>query len=318
MKILFIGYSNLFKKRILPILNDLPEIKEVHIAKYKNQKWDTDYMPIHKIISLYDNYEEGFINSDANICYISSVNSDHFNSALNSIDRGFHTIIDKPATTKITELRILLKKAKKKNILLAESVIYTYHPNIIKIKNIFKKSQIKHINAVFSFPPLDPNNFRYKKELGGGAINDTGPYAASIGRYFFNQLPQKVYCSKILNSNDLDIGYTLLIEYPNNKTLTGHFGFTTEYTNQASFLGDNLFVTTSRIFTPPEDLLIPIEIKSDDKIHIEYTYKENAFYIFFKEILSTIKKKNYDGFRNDMYIDGQILDMIRKPMPIFF
>jgi len=315
MKILFIGYSNLFKKRILPILNDLPEITEIHIAKYKEQKWDKDYMDIWKINRLYDNYEEGFINSDANICYISSVNSNHFKSAKESIDRGFHTIIDKPATTTISELRILLALAKKKNILLAESVVYTYHPNMAEIKNIFdnRKSSITNIHAIFSFPPLDSNNFRYKKELGGGAINDTGPYAASIGRYFFNQLPQKVYCSKILNSNNLDIGYTLLIEYPNNKTLTGHFGFTTEYTNQASFLGDNLFVTINRIFTPPEDLLIPIEIKSDDKIYIRYTYKENAFYVFFKEILSAIKNKNYDRFRNDMYKDGQILDMIRKP-----
>ncbi len=41
-----------------------------------------------------------------------------------------------------------------------------------------------HITVDFSFPPLDPENFRYKKDLGGGALNDLGPYAVSAGRVF--------------------------------------------------------------------------------------------------------------------------------------
>lgn len=32
---------------------------------------------------------------------------------------------------------------------------------------------VKHITVHFSFPPLHPDNFRYKKNAGGGAIYDT-------------------------------------------------------------------------------------------------------------------------------------------------
>lgn len=314
MKILFIGYSNLFKKRIMPILERLPEITKVEVAKYDSQLWDFEYKKI-KHFKGYNNYDEAFKFSNADIAYISSVNSDHFGSAKRAIERGFHTIVDKPATTSLVGLNILLELAKKKNVLLAESTVYTYHPNVIKIKNIFEeeKSQIKNINTIFSFPPLDPNNFRYNKELGGGAINDTGPYAASLGRFFFNEIPERVYCHKVISKNNLDIAYTLLMKYSENKTLNGYFGFTTEYTNEAFLLANNLSISIERIFTTPEDLLVPINIKSNNNIFVKYTRKENSFLMFFREILSAIQNKNYEKFRNDMYMDGKTLEMIRKP-----
>ncbi len=40
--IMFLGYSNLVKGRILPILNKAG-FTEVTIAKYEGQPWDEDY-----------------------------------------------------------------------------------------------------------------------------------------------------------------------------------------------------------------------------------------------------------------------------------
>ena len=101
MKILFIGYSKLFKNRLIPVLNQLPEIEEIHIAKFKDQEWDKEIeqLTCSKIV-LYDSYEEGY-KANVDIAYITSVNSDHYNSAKITLKRGIHTIIDKPAVVLI-------------------------------------------------------------------------------------------------------------------------------------------------------------------------------------------------------------------------
>jgi NDP-hexose-3-ketoreductase len=317
MKILIIGYSNLFKNRIIPILYRFPIIKEVHVAKFEEQKWDDCIDNInerYKVVK-YNNYDDAFKSADVDLTYVSSVNSDHFKSAKASLSRGLHTIIDKPATLNLSELNTLLKISRSKNLLLAESTVYLYHPQFEEMKNIFceKYSHINAINAIFSFPLLK-NNFRYKKELGGGAINDTGSYVASLARYFFNEIPKSIYCSKIMDEekSGLELAYTILMEFSKNRNLMGHFGFLTEYVNQINLLGPHLFISADRVFTIPEDKSQKLKVRADDKEYSVEIVARNNFLIFFKEIFSALENKDYEKFRKDMYMDGLILDKIRK------
>ena len=62
---------------------------------------------------------------------------------------------------------------------------------------------------------------------------DTAPYAVSVGRYFFGSRPEKISCVVSERQQDgLDIEYSLMMSYPDGKTMIGHFGFNTEYINQ--------------------------------------------------------------------------------------
>ena len=56
--ILFLGYSNLVKGRILPILGKAG-FTEVSIAKYQGQPWDDGCKSCGLPVTCYDNYEEG-------------------------------------------------------------------------------------------------------------------------------------------------------------------------------------------------------------------------------------------------------------------
>ena len=313
MKILFIGYSSLFKRRILPYLDKLP-FEEVHIAKYKNQEWDHDYKKYDTKIVTYDSYEDGFKNAKVDICYISSINADHFISAVTSLRLGFHTIIDKPATLNIRELNILFSLANENNILLAESTVYTYHPQFTEIKKIFEeqKSKIQVINTMFSFPPLGYDNFRYNRSTGGGAINDTSPYAASIGRYFFNELPDKVHT--IINGtfNDVETSYSIVMQYPNGQSMIGHFGFTTEYVNDLTLLGENIKVSISRTYTIPPSSKTSIKVRSKNAEWVVDVESANVFLLFFEDIIKTIESSDYIKFTHRMIMDAKIRNLILK------
>jgi hypothetical protein len=316
MKILFLGYSKLFKNRLIPVLNQLTEITEIHIAKFKNQEWDNEYKKLNLTPILYDSYQDALKKAKIDICYISSVNSSHYDLAKASLLRGWHTIVDKPITINKEELEDLIERSDRlgqQPCLLAESLVYIYHPQFQKIKEILTENnaKIKTINVLFSIPPLDKNNFRYNKELGGGVINDMGPYAVSIGRYFFNEKPNDVICKIGECVNDVDISFDVILKYSNNKSVIGHFGFNTEYINSMIILGDNIKILIDPVFTIPDHInaLIKYQIKNSD--HIEITDKCNNFYLFFKDIFNAINNKDLNKFKNIMMTDCKTLELLR-------
>ena len=124
-RILFLGYSNLIKARILPILSRL-SIKSYSIAKYEGQDWD-DWDGLNTI-DKYNTYEEGLNNFKGELVYVSTVNSTHFLYAKLALEYGFHVIVDKPATMEYVQASKLIEVAKQKNLLVCESTVYLYHP----------------------------------------------------------------------------------------------------------------------------------------------------------------------------------------------
>ena len=310
--ILFLGYSNLLKSRILPII-ELLDIQSVSIAKFSEQKWDDELKKYTFPISLYDNYEDALNHFQGNIVYVSTVNSTHYEYALLSLEKGFNVIIDKPATLLLDEAVHIVNVAKQKNLLLSEATVYLMHPQFSLIDEIFVRNndRPKLITAHFSMPPFKNDNFRYKKELGGGAIFDTSPYVVSLGRYFFNELPVDVKCFVNERVNDgLDIAYSLIMAYRNGKCMIGHFGFNTEYINQLTIVGTQTKISLNRVFTIPDDLKNVICITHKNISSEERTETGNNFKLYLEKCLNALNVGNYENFYNDLLLDAEAKETI--------
>ena len=159
-----------------------------------------------------------------------------------ALEAGFHTIVDKPATLTFAEATDLVALAREKHLFLGESTVYLMHPQLETIRRIFEENgdAPKLLTVHFTMPPFKPENFRYRKSLGGGAIMDTAPYAVSVARYFFGEEPRQVFCVVNERQEDgLDIEYSLLMQYPGGKSMVGHFGFNTEYVDRQPDLHDS-------------------------------------------------------------------------------
>jgi len=310
--ILFLGYSNLLKARILPIVESL-DIQSVSIAKYNEQQWDDELKKYTFPIQLYDNYEDAINRFQGNIVYITTVNSAHYKYALLCLEKGFNVIIDKPATLRLKEAANLVNLAKQKNVLLCEATVYLMHPQFKLIDGVFAKNNDspKLITAHFSMPPFKNGNFRYKKALGGGAFFDTSPYAVSLGRYFFKNPPEHVKCVVNERTEDgLDIEYSLMMTYGNGKSLIGHFGFNTEYINQIMIIGTFTNVSLNRVFTIPELQENVIYITHNNTASEERSASGNNFQLFLRKCLNSLDTGNYKGFYDDFLLDAKAKEMI--------
>lgn len=309
---MFLGYSNLVKGRILPILKKAG-FTEVSIAKYEGQPWDEDYNNCGLPVTCYDNYEEGLANFKGDVVYVSTVNSTHVQYGKKSLEAGFNTIIDKPATSTYAEAQELVDLAKSKGLFVGESTVYLEHPQLTTIKKIFANNgdAPKMLTVHFTMPPFKPENFRYQKTLGGGAIMDTAPYAVSVARYFLGGKPEQVFC--IVNerqADGLDIEYSLLMQYANGKSMIGHFGFNTEYVNQVFLMGNRTNVTVNRIFTIPDTMENELIVNHMNETSKVKTPSGNNFELYLAKTLKNIQAYQFEEAYQSLLSDAWVKQMI--------
>ena len=313
MRVLILGYSKFVQNRVLPALSKLPDISVdiVSVSGSGNISSQAD-----SVDRIFYNYDTALLESKADIVYVSTVNSTHALLVEKALRKGSHVIVDKPAFINFKDAVRLTNLADKSKLCLAESNIYEYHRQIDLIKDIFKQSNSAPIKliAAFSFPPMNPDNFRYSKKLGGGALWDLGPYAVSIGRIFFNEQPQEIIArvGSITGKDNIDISFFVLARYSGGRSMIGEFGFDTEYRNYLNVLGPETSVSLSRIFTTPADMQNELQIQQQNKNSVVRVPNSDNFLNFFEKLTDAVKTGGYGEFSRILLADAFSLKKLRK------
>lgn len=318
MKILIIGYSSLVRRRILPYLNEIPDIDSIDIAKYHLQK-DETVNDLRIPFRIFNSYEEAIEKSDAGIAYISTTNQAHDLWAKKALERRMHVIVDKPAFSSLNQTLDLVKLSEKKDLGLAEATVYSYHSQLIEALKTLAEYDLKPTDLTinFAFPELGKENFRYRKSLGGGALNDLGPYLVSAGRIFFNDLPEHSVCQLNSFSNynypdNVESSFSALLKYSNGRSLVGQFSFNSEYINRIYVSGTNFSLEINRAFTPPCDVNNEVIFRMNNKSMILQSGLSNSFVNFLNDFISAIKQHEFSKFRETLLQDSKALEILRS------
>ena len=311
---MFIGYSSVIRRRILPFIHEIKSLTSVDIAKYYTQK-NENIEPFNINGEIYDSYDEAIEKSNADIAYISTVNSAHAIWTEKALKRGMHVIVDKPAFLSLEKSMELVELAGKLNLGIAEANVYPFHSQISRIKEAIENENLypTHITINFSFPPLDPGNFRYKKELGGGALNDLGPYAVSAGRVFFNESPEKIFCliNDLDSEHEVETSFNVVAQYSNGRSMTGHFGFCSEYINRLNLFGKNFYFEINNVFTPKSDLENEILLRMNNSSRMIKTEKSNCFINFLQCFIDSIERDEQETFSSLLIQDARAIELLK-------
>lgn len=312
LHLLLLGYSRIARKRIIPVLEASGQVKSLDIATKSLVQSARAEQKIPG--EVFDSYSEALEKSRADIVYISLVNSDHALWAEKALESGRHVIVDKPAFLNYDDAERLITLAKDKKCLLAEANVFSFHPQIGKVKSEFKKACTAptRVTSIFSFPPLNKDDFRYLKACGGGAINDLGPYAISSGTVFFKDPPLKVYCHvNEYAASGVDISFSLTAVYAKGCSMVGHFSFNTEYQNTLTILGPSLSISFDRVFTIPPDYSNTLNIRKQNKMDSVLVPASDCFENFFSCVFKAINEKQFDDFYNDVLTQSKSLTMLK-------
>lgn len=300
-KILLIGYSGLVKRRIISSLIR----KNIPYDIASRSKKQKDY----KAENWYHGYTNAINNSDAEIAYISLPNSLHYNWAMKTLNKGFHTLVDKPATINLNQLNKLIKISKKKKKLFSEAIFFNYHSQIKTVLNEINKNKVLRLNANFLIPKPDKNSILSSKKLKGGVVMDMGPYISAVSRLFFKSPPKKMI-KNIIYKNKISSKIDVLFIYKDAYFL-GKFSHNDEYKNFIEVHIKDKILKLSRVFSPPalENLNLMELKKNKFKSKI---FSDDIFANYIQEIFQLIKKRNYSNYYKQMIHDMKIREYLQN------
>ena len=283
MKILILGNSNIFKKKIYPALRCF---KKLFIEMASRSEIEKKY----KIDKSYLSYDEALKKTDAKIVYISLINSEHYKWAIKAMNLNKHVIIDKPITLSLANTKKLIKLANKKKVLLSESIVFQ---NDLRFKKMITKLDLNKTTQIyckFHIPKLENDNFRNFKKYGGGCFEDMSPYAAYLIYFFFKN---KNYSIKS-NKKTLK-GFKLQLQ-SKNIFFNASFSFNDEYKNEIYIHNKAKTYFINYFLSPPIDKKLSLKIFDNVKLkkHTINFPKQNVFYPYFCEFFKVLIKRKYN------------------------
>lgn len=311
MKVLVLGYSQNVRERVLPALAGLG-LDKVDLAS--TSRSGAVQLPPGLAGKVYDDYAEAIKRSKAELVWVSSVSSTHAAWAAEALSRGRHVVVDKPAGISLELAQRALDLAQAKSLLLAEAHAWAYHPQVDAARQAIAEadSAPAHLLAAYSFPPLAESNFRYQRALGGGALNDLGPFAVSAGRTFFGAEPEEICCRVTALGAEVDTAFSLMLTYPEGRSLTGHFGFDAGYVNHLRILAPQAGARLERAFTPAAGQASLVETRHFAKQATVEVAPADAFALFMRAVMQAVNSGQHHDFARDLLSDARVLERLRR------
>lgn len=303
MNVLLLGFSSIAQRRVIPALAAIDQVRSVDIASIG--KAPSSVLP--KLRTCYRDYAEAISGSDADTIYISLPNSMHVEWITKGLAAGKHIIVDKPATLTLDSARTLVAEAERRDLLLAEAIVFDYHPQFDAMRTFVQEhGALTHIHAEFIIPPMPTANFRNFRALGGGCLLDMGPYAAAIARRFGSTASSlAAFAAPASDRLDVDVGFSIAVRFANGVRYTGHFSFESEYQNRLTLVANRGSLIVERIFSPPADLEPVWQVRESNQTKERHTPAADVFRSFLEAAFEAIQSSGERGrFLSNLMADA--------------
>ncbi len=161
----------------------------------------------HGIPRVHASYAELVDDPEIDAIYNPLPNSHHGLWTLRALAAGKHVLCEKPMAANAEEAQRMAAAAREAKRVLMEAFHWRYHPVAEQMHQVVVSGElgaIRHVEAHFCIPLPIPGDIRYRADLAGGALMDTGCYAVSILRFLAGAEPDVVRARAALSSAGVD------------------------------------------------------------------------------------------------------------------
>ncbi len=314
IKLGILGASEIALRRFLPALSKHENIEFVGVASLGNQEKASEFISSFGG-QLYNRYEDLLNDSSINAVYIPLPPALHHKWAKEALKKNKHVLLEKPSTTTLEHTVDLINVAKERGLALHENYMFVFHRQIQKIKDILAKNILGNIieyRIDFGFPKRAANDFRYNKELGGGALLDCGGYPIKLATFLLGKNAKLMY-SKLhyIKDCDVDMYGNVIIENPNGEVAKVSFGMDNAYKCDLEIWGSLGTLKTERIFTSPSDYSPILNIKIGNEQESVTLEPDDQFYNSIDYFYNSIYDENIreECYKN-IYLQSSIIELI--------
>lgn len=262
IKIGILGTSDIAFRRFLPALAKNEQFEYVGIAT-RNPEKAKQFADLYGG-NIYEGYERLLEDDAIDAVYIPLPPALHYTYAMKALEHGKHVLLEKPFTTSEENTKALLKEASNKNLAVYENFMFLYHDQLSKIKSVIADGSLGDIRLykmAFGFPKRSANDFRYNKQLGGGALLDCGCYTVRMALELLGA-STKVTSACLNTPVGQDVEFYGCATLENSQSVVAQvgFGMDNEYRCELDIWGSKGSLLASRVFTAGTDVCPEIVI----------------------------------------------------------
>ncbi|MCB9091809.1 MAG: Gfo/Idh/MocA family oxidoreductase [Halobacteriovoraceae bacterium] len=219
IKTALVGFGLSGKSFHAPFLKALEHF-EVCCVQSSRTKEVQQYFPDAKIAKTFET-----VISDANIelVIITSPNHFHFSQCRQALEQGKHVLVEKPFVLDSKEGEELIALAEKRGLILSVFHNRRWDRDFLTLKELINNQTLGEVYLFESYfdryKAHKKENWRDKKDFGGGILWDLGPHLIDQCLDLFGS-PQSLYCDLgFQETNEVDDYFELHLHYPKTKVI---------------------------------------------------------------------------------------------------
>lgn len=215
----------------------------------------------------YSSYEAMLAADDIHAVYISLPNGLHAEWCIKAAAAGKHVLCEKPLAVTVEEVDQITAAAEQYGVVIAEAVMYLYHPLAQKVFKLVREGAVGRVQVVrgsFYIDVADPNNVRWRPELGGGSVWDVGSYPVSFIRWAAGE-PEEVFGWQNLSDSGVDENFVGLLRCPNGVLGQFESGFRHQFWVEAEIVGSEGILRIERPYIAVTDGFIRLRRGDDEE-----------------------------------------------------
>ena len=170
--------------------------------------WQKEYGVKDGQVYNYQQMDQLANDDTIDVVYIVLPNAMHVDYAVKAAEAGKHVWCEKPMALNVAECERIIEACEKNKVKLSIGYRMQHEPNTRQLmewtaKETFGPVRSAIAEAGFHFSGGDPDNWRLKKDMGGGALYDMGVYCINAARYATGKEPIGVEARQFNNRKDM-------------------------------------------------------------------------------------------------------------------
>lgn len=230
---------------------------------------------------IYEGYSTLIHSTEVDAIYLPLPPGLHYKWAKEVVAAGKHILVEKPCTTALATTEDLLKDAKEKGLATHENYMFAFHDQLEAVNGIVKSGEIGDVRLYrisFGFPMRAQNDFRYNKDLGGGALLDCGGYTFKYASLLLGPTAKMKYAqSNNMDGFNVDMYGSAALVNDEGVTAQVAFGMDHNYKCEVEVWCSKGTLYTNRILTAPAGFTPEVIIRKGNEEEKRNLPADDAF-----------------------------------------
>jgi predicted dehydrogenase len=254
LRIGVLGCAEIARRRMLPAFAACPATEVVAVASRDPRKARETARPYG--CRAVTGYEALLAEPAVDAVYVPLPAALHARWTRAALEAGKHVLAEKPLALEPARTAELFALAERRGLALMENVMFVHHPQHEAVRKLVADGELgepRTLHAEFTVPRRPPGDIRYRADLGGGALWDTGVYPLRAALHLLGP-DLTLLGSHLSDPGGLGVpsaGTALLLHAPTSTTVTLAFGLDHAYRSAYTLTGSRAALTLTHAFTPP-------------------------------------------------------------------